>query len=122
MAEYNDLSPVVLTATADSTGKNAGNWTNAFLSSLMPPVNPQYEIYHMSVTGGLAFAGATIYRGQSLWSTVQLDINGTNEWDPSQPLPMKSGQEIYVYWNTATSGGSPPTVTIWCRYDMLIAG
>lgn len=88
----------------------------------MPTVNPQYQVYHMTVTGGPAFAGGRIYRGQQAWSTVQLDINGTNEWDPSQPLPMKSGQEIYVYWNAPVSGGSPPTVTIWSQYDPAIAG
>ena len=122
MADYNDLSPVVLTATPDTTGFNAGNYTNSFLSSIMPTINPQYEVYHMTVTGGLAFAGGQIYRGQQLWSTVQLDINGTNEWDPSQPLPMKSGQELYVYWNTPVTDTNAPVVTVWCRYDMAIAG
>jgi hypothetical protein len=122
VADFEDLSPVALAAAADATGFNPGNWTNAFLSSTLPTVNPQYQIYHMTVTGGTPFAGGRIFRGQQAWSTVQLDINGTNEWDPSQPLPMKSGQEVYVYWNTPVSGGNPPTVTIWSQYDPAIAG
>jgi hypothetical protein len=120
---YLSLAPVKLTAAADQTGANPGNWTNAFMAAAMPLVNPQYEIYHMTVIGGSPLAGGVIYVGlTNPWSTVQLDINGTNEWDPSEPLILTSGQEIYVLWNTPVTGGDPPVVTIFPRYDPAVAG
>lgn len=123
MADYDTLVPVQLTATADDTGKNPGNWSNSFRSNLMPSVNPVFEIYHMAVTGGPALAAAIIYApGLTFpYSTVQLDVNGHNEWDPQQPLLLKSGGELYFLWSSPVSGGSPPQVTIWPRYDRAIA-
>ena len=123
MADYVTVVPVQLTATADTTGKNSGNWTNAFLSSLMPTVNPQYEIYHMTVISGPVLGAATIYApGLTFpYKTVQLDQPERNEWDPEQPLDLNSGGEIYVLWSSPVSGGSPPVVTLWPRYDALIS-
>lgn len=123
MADYDILIPVQLQATADATGKNPGNWSNSFLSNLMPSVNPVYEIYHMAVTGGPPFAGGQIYApGLTFpFSTVQLDSNGNNEWDPSQPLILRSGGELYFLWNAPVSGGSPPLVTLWPRYDRSVS-
>lgn len=119
---YKSLAPIQVTATADQTGKNPGNWTNAFMAAAMPLVNPQYEIYHMTVVGGAPLAGGVIYVGlTNSWSTVQLDINGTNEWDPSEPLLLTSGGEIYVLWNTPATAGNPPVVTLWPRYDVSIS-
>lgn len=120
---YISLAPVKLTAAADQTGANPGNWSNSFMAASMPLVNPQYEIYHMTVVGGAPLAGGVIYVGlTNPWSTVQLDINGTNEWDPSEPLLLTSGQEIYVLWDTPDTDGNPPVVTIWPRYDPTISG
>ena len=123
MADYVSLVPVQLTASADTTGKNSGNWTNAFTSDKMPTINPQYEIHHMTVISGPVLGAATIYTpGLTFpYSTVQLDLNGSNEWDPEQPLVVKSGGEIYFLWSSPVLGGSPPVVTLWPRYDVLIA-
>lgn len=92
------------------------------MSNVMPLVNPQYEIYHMTVIDGPPLAGGVIYVGlTNPWSTVQLDVNGTNEWDPSEPLLLLSGGEVYVLWNSPVSGGSAPVVTLWPRYDPMIS-
>ena len=123
MADYTTLQPVQLTAAADTTGLNAGNWTNAFESGDMPTVNPSFEVYHMTVTGGPPLASGIIYAPglRFPYSTVQLDSSGNNEWDPSQPLLLKSGGEVYFLWASPVSGGSPPVVTLWPRYDTAIA-
>jgi hypothetical protein len=123
VADYDILAPIQTTAAADTTGRNPGNWTNAFQSSVMPLVNPVYEIYHMVVTGGPTLAAGRIYApGLTFpYSTVQLDANGNNEWDASQPLILKSGGEVYFLWASPVSGGSPPVVTLWPRYDRSTA-
>lgn len=118
---YNTLAPVTLTATAtDPSGLNTGNWTNAFTSAVLPRVNPVYEVHHMTVTGGQPLIAGRITAAGQNWSTVQLDINGQNEWDPSQPLLLTSGQELYVYW-AAVATANPPIVTVWARYDPALS-
>jgi hypothetical protein len=115
MSDYRPLAPVQVNAAADNTGKNTGNWTNAFTSQQLPSVNI-FEIYHMVVTGGPPFASANIVIAGRQWSYVQLDINGGNEWDPSEPALMIRDQELYFFWQVAAVAPAP-MVTIWPRFD-----
>ena len=113
-----DLRPLgqfTVTATADTTGQNTGNWTNAFTTALLPDVNT-YEIYRMTVKNVTALGSAQIILRNQQFSTVQADLSGRNEWDPSQPQPLNAGDEIYYFWNYAASGVAP-VVTLWLRFD-----
>jgi hypothetical protein len=121
MADYTGLPQVILTATADSTGKNTGNWTNAFTSATPSwPFIPQWEIYHMTVTSGPVLGAATIFLRGSLYSSVTIGTSGSNEWDPEQPAIVNSGDELDFFWNVAASG-TAPIVTVWGRYDAALA-
>lgn len=115
MADYRPLAPVQVISAPDQTGKNTGNLTAAFTSQQLPSVNV-FEIYHMVVTGGPPLATATITIAGRQWSYVQLDVNGGNEWDPSEPALMVRDQELYFLWAIA-AGGTAPMVTVWPRYD-----
>ena len=116
MADYRPLDPVQVTAALDTTGTNAGNYTNAFTALQLPNVNV-WELYHMTVTGGPPLATARILLGNRTWSYVQLDVNGGNEWDPSQPAEVRGSQELFFLWAVTVAGNPAPVVTIWPRYD-----
>lgn len=118
MADYRPLAAVQVTSAADQTGKNQGNLTAAFTSANLPSVNV-FEIYHMVVTGGPPLATANIIIAGRQWSYVQLDVNGGNEWDPSEPALMITDQELYFFWAIAAAG-TKPMVTVWPRYDIQL--
>ena len=41
------------------------------------------------------------------------------EWDPAQAKLLQPGQELFFYWNIATSVPGPaPRITLWLRYDV----
>ena len=115
VTSYRPLPQVAVTATADTTGQNTGNWTNAFVASVLPDVNT-YEIYHMTVTGVKVLGSATIKLRNQVFSTVTADSSGRNEWDPSQTMKVNAGDEIFFFWNYAASG-TAPVATLWLQYD-----
>lgn len=113
---FRNLQPVQVTSAPDTSGANTGFLTAAFPSSLLPNVRV-YEIYHMTVTGGTFLDTARIVANGRLFSTVQLDLSGQNEWDPSSQLLMLTDWELFFYWDIATPGTDLPVVTVWPRYD-----
>jgi len=117
---YFPLPQVTTTAALDATGQNTGNLTNAFSGTQLPRV-AWYEVYHAVVTNIPAGAQATIKIGAKLWGfTYPL---GGSEWDPSQPMLVQNGQEIYFLWSqSATAPPSLPVVTLWLRYDPALPG
>lgn len=116
---YLPLTQVTTTATADQTGKNTGNLTNAFTTSEMPRC-AWFEVYHMVVTNVPAGAQAQISIGNKLWGfTYPL---GGSEWDPQQPMLLQNGQEVYFLWSVADTVTPPPIVTMWLRYDPSLPG
>jgi hypothetical protein len=115
VTSYHPLPQVAVTATADRTGQNSGNWTNAFVASVLPDVNT-CEIYHMTVTAAQVLGSAVIKLRNQVFSTVTADLAGTNEWDPSQTMKVNAGDEIFFFWNYAASGAAP-VVTLWIQYD-----
>lgn len=119
MANYIGLPQVTKTAAADQTGRNPGNYTNAFTPADLPRIS-QYEIYHMTVTGAVILASATIYIRNSLFSTVTVDTSGNNEWDPSVPALVNYGDEIDFLWNFAVAGNAAPQATLWLRFDAAL--
>ena len=115
MTSYRPLPQVQVTAAADTTGQNTGNWTNAFTANLLPDIN-NYEIYRMTVRNAAVLGAARITLRNNQFSSVTADVSGANEWDPSQPQPVNTGDEIYFFWNYAATG-TPPIATLWLRYD-----
>lgn len=118
MADYNTLGSRQITAAADQTGLNAGNWTNAFTSADLPSTSV-YEIYHAVVTGAPAGATAVVNIDARPFSFTAPGFGGGSEWDPQQPPIITAGQEIYFLWSAAAAG-TPPVVTIWLRYDTAL--
>jgi hypothetical protein len=107
---YKDLGGFPLNAVADPTGRNpfgSGystillNADTSFRTSL-----PLVECYHMWVNSqvGSAFV---IWRNMMMWDYV---IVGNNAWDPAQPLPLRSGDTIYFYFNQPFQAQTTPSV------------
>lgn len=110
-------SPVRVPAAADQTGNNKGNLTNAFTQNVlgtMPPVFEWYRAIAATDTPGQTFTPApcSIYVDRNPVSFTF--PNGGSEWDPQQPIPMRSGQELYFYWQLAA--GVTPVPVLWCRF------
>jgi hypothetical protein len=99
---------------ADQTGFNPGNWTVVFDPATINCNLPYFEVCHI-VVNGAAGSMFSIYIDTFQWDTNQ---NGfANSWDPSVPLPLKPGQYLYFYYSDPVSDNTPPSVTIWLRYD-----
>ncbi len=117
---YISLGSRTVIAAKDQTGLNAGNWTNAFTTSVMTMFPGQFECYHMVVTQVPAGTSGQIFIGARQWGFTFPD-SGT-EWDPVQPMLLNPGEEIYVLWATKATGTPVPMVTAWFRYDPAVPG
>jgi len=105
---YDDLGPRFATGTIDPN-VNSGNHVIAFTPQIINSRLPEIECYHIEISGP---TGSTfqVLRNSDKWgSSAQGWIN---EWDPQQPLPLRSGDTLYFYWSTNTTA---PTATIWLR-------
>jgi hypothetical protein len=111
---YITLGSRTLTATADTTGLNTGNFTSYFSSAVLAVKNAYYEIYSISVTGLTQISSVVIYVNNNQRSSATLF--GNAEWDPAQVILMTAADELVVAWNLASTGTAPVT-TIWLRYD-----
>ena len=110
----------MVTAAKDVTGRNPGNWTNAFTASALGFFIQQFECYHMVVTNVPAGAMGQVYINASQWGFTF--PNSGTEWDPAQPMILNSGMELDVFWNVAATGTPVPIVTAWFRYDPSVPG
>lgn len=101
----------------DQTGHNPGNWTVVFDPATINCSVPYFEVCHI-VVNGAAGASFDVFVDIQKWDSNQ---NGfANSWDPSVPLSMRPGQYLYFYYSDPTTDATPPTVTIWLRYDQDI--
>lgn len=114
-------SPISVLSAADTTGINTGNLTAAFTVNVlgtMPPVFEWFRAVIDTVTPGQTFSPAPcsirIDKARPVSSTFPA---GNTEWDPSQPVPMRQGNELFFFWNLASSSTPAPLVTCWFRYD-----
>jgi hypothetical protein len=105
------------TAALDETGRNSGNLTNALTGAFIGINVPQFELYHATVTGVPGGGQATIYVNSQLYSFTYPNVG--SEWDPSQPMFLRPGDEVDFQWNIA-SGGQAPIVTAFFRFDTEI--
>lgn len=104
-------------AAADLTGLNPGNWTNVFDHSVLKANISYFECHHMSAVNVPGISTLTVYVGNDVWSSVELF--GSSEWDPSQPLILTPDDDVYLCWNQAATG-TPPVCWMWLRYDPAI--
>jgi hypothetical protein len=116
---YVSLGSAFNVASADTTGNNSGNWTNEFDPSTLPKVST-FEMYHAVVTGVEPGAAASIWIGSRQWGFTN-PVSGS-EWDPAQPMLLNPGQSIFFYWSDPVSDDTPPSVTLWFRYDPDLPG
>lgn len=107
---YDDLGPRTVTATLSSD--NSGNWAAVFTPAIIQSRLPLIEVYHIYLEGP---PGATfqVLRNTDKWGASP---NGfRNEWDPAQPLPLRSGDTLA--FNFSTNVAPAPQVTIWLRTE-----
>lgn len=113
-------SPVTVLSAADQTGANQGNLTTAFTSNVlgtMPPVFEWFRAIVDTATGALFTpAPCPIMLNYRKPVTFTYPVGGT-EWDPSQPIPMRDGDELFFFWQLASSVTPVPRVTCFFRYD-----
>jgi hypothetical protein len=114
-------SPISLPAAADTTGRNPGNLTNAFTTNVLGVMPPIWEWYHAVVatqdpTKSLVPAQCGIYVNLLKPVTFTYPVSGT-EYDPSQPVQFRQGDELFFFWQLASSVTPVPVVTMFLRYD-----
>lgn len=117
---YVNLGSRIVIATADTTGLNTGNYTNAFSPAVINVNVPYFEIYHMVVTGAITTPQATIYINNKTYGFCYPNIG--SEWNPAQPILLNPSDEIDFCWNLAAGGTGAPTVSIYLRYDPTLNG
>lgn len=114
-------SPFTVASAADTTGRNTGNLTTAFTQQQLGTMPAIWEWFHATYgaadpTKTLTPAPVAIYRNTNQLISFSF-ANGGSEWDPSQALVFRQGDELYFYWQLASSVTPVPAVTIWLRYD-----
>lgn len=114
---YITLGSKQVTATADTTGLNTGNWTNAFTHAILGANVPYYEIYSMSVVNVPVSGSLVAYVNNRVRTSARLF--GNSEWDPSQPILMTPDDELFIAW-AAAAAGTAPVATAWLRYDPAV--
>jgi hypothetical protein len=111
MGEPKDLGPRTAAGVLDPNNPvGAGNWTVTFPPNIIAVQVPQFEVYHIVLSGPGGYL--EIYRNSDWWDTTLLASR--NSWDPEQPLLLRQADTLYFYWSVAS--GSAPMVTLWLRY------
>jgi hypothetical protein len=111
MGEPADLGPRSAFGVLDpSNPLGAGNWTVTFPPSVLTITTPQFEVYHIALTGPGGFF--SVFRNEDFWDTSLLATQ--NSWDPSQPMLLRSGDTVFFYFSIGT--GTRPQVTLWLRH------
>lgn len=90
---------------------SAGGWAVQFTPADIR-IQEQFEIFHIAVQGpAQPSCDLQLWLDTIFYSaTPRGDIN---DYDPNQPIPVRSGQTVNFYWNTTTNPA--PVVTIFCR-------
>lgn len=124
---YKLLGPRRMVGVADTTGNNTGNWTVTF-DPLAINVNvwPQFEVYKIVIkTKSAQFViNFDVFIGSQQWDSSFVPAGGivsSNSWDPVNPIVLRPGQYLYFYLAEPATDGTPPTITIWLRYESDIA-
>lgn len=114
---YITLGSRTLTAVADTTGRNAGNYTNWFTQAVLNTNVPFFECYKIVFSGALLLATLTVDIDNIPWSFATAGPGGGSEWDPVNVMLLRPGNEVFFFWNTASTDTHAPAVSLWLRYD-----
>jgi hypothetical protein len=115
---YIGLGYRTATGAKDTTGNNSGNWTVTFDTAALNVKVPYFEIYHIAVKGA-AGSTFTVYKNLGWWDSN--NYGQLNGWDPNEPMQCNPSDTVYFYYSDATTDNTPPSVTIWLRYDPDLA-
>jgi hypothetical protein len=96
-------------AVLDTTGRNTGNYTATFDSSVLDFNLPLFECYHIVIDGPVG-SSFDLYVGNQWYSSVAQGWK--NEWDPSQTMKLQQGQVIYFFWNISPSANVTPVPVV----------
>jgi hypothetical protein len=108
----------MIRATPDATHNNPGNWTITADTQALGAKVALAEIYQISIDGPVG-SSFTVYRNTRRWNFV---IQGwANSWDPVNPLYVRAGDTIFLYWNAPVTQLPAPTAVFWLRYDTELA-
>jgi hypothetical protein len=116
---YQTLGSRSAKGAADTTGRNAGNWTVAFTPDMLNVTVTEYEVYKIVVTGAANTATFNVYLDVQQWDTAVYATN--NSWDPVQPMLVRYGQTLYFFYSTAATDGNQPLVTVWLRHELSLS-
>lgn len=104
------LGPREQTGAKDQQNKvAAGNWTVTFAPKDLQFNVSVAQVFHIAVNGPGGYF--LIYINEDFWDAVS--YGGVNSWDPSEPMWVRPGDNVYFYWSL--SSGTAPVVTIWLR-------
>jgi hypothetical protein len=113
---YLSLGPIgPIVAVKDTSTLNAGNLTAALTQDVIAKKVSTFELYHVAITDVPSDTTLTLYVGQHVWSVAQLSTIG--DWDPSQPMLLHPGDDVWFCFNKADGTTPVPKVTAWFRYD-----
>ena len=114
-ASYRDLGPTaLLTATLDQTNNNPGNWTITVTPQILNCRVALAEIYQISIDGPIGSV-MSLYRNTHVWNQV---VQGwANNYDPTNPLYVRPGDSLFLYWHAPVIWKPTPTAKLWLRYD-----
>ena len=80
---------------------------------------PEFEVYKLVLKGAAQTANFDLYIDTGLWDTNIYAAQ--NSWEPASGLLiLRSGQTLNLFYSSASSDGSQPTVTAWFRYDLAL--
>lgn len=112
MATYAGLGP----RRASGTSQDNINWTVTFDPDvfLVSDSIPFFEVYKI-VVNAVASSVFTVFIESYQWDANL--FGESNAWDPNEPMLLQPGQTVYFYYTYSSANVSPPTVTLWLRYD-----
>lgn len=116
---YQTLGARAAVGAADTTGQNPGNWTVQFAPKDLSVTVTEFEVYKIVVTGAAQTATFNVYVDSKQWDTAVYATN--NSWDPAQPLIMRYGETLYLYYSSASNDGNQPKATIWLRHEVALS-
>jgi hypothetical protein len=114
-ASYRNLGPTrLLTATPDATNRNKGNWTIVVDPQTLNCKIAQAEVHQISIDGPIG-SSMSVYINQQAWNQV---VQGwANNYDPVNPLYVRPGDTLFLFWRAPLIWKPVPTATLWLRYD-----
>lgn len=95
---------------------SAGGWAVSFTPDDLR-IRIPFEIFHIAVQGpALPSCNLQLWIDTTFYSTAPRgDIN---DYDPNQPVPVRPGQTVNLYWDTTVTPA--PKVSIFCREPSMI--